>query len=347
MKKKKIACIIGARPQFIKHFPLEMQLAKEYELITIHTGQHFDYNMSRVFFDQLGLKQPSYHFNLTKSSHGAQTAEMLTLIEDVLMNEAVDVTLVYGDTNSTIAGALAAAKLNIPVIHVEAGLRSFNKTMPEELNRVITDHISDLLFCASETGVNNLKNEGIYQGVYLCGDLMKDALIGLLPSLEHENQPPYILATLHRPYNTDNVNRLRLIISKLYGLECKVIFPMHPRTRKILENDNFDFLRKGNIEFVDPVGYIEMLGYMKFAEKIITDSGGIQKEAYWLKKKCITIRTETEWVETLIGGWNSLVFDELESLTEEIMPDPFKYNPNLYGDGKAASQITDVIRSFF
>lgn len=347
MRKKKIACVIGTRPQFIKHFPLEIQLVKEYELITIHTGQHFDDNMSRVFFDQLGLEPPTHHFSLTKTTHGTQTAEMLGLIENVLINEKIDLTLVYGDTNSTIAGALAAAKLNIPIVHVEAGLRSFNKTMPEELNRIMTDHISNLLFCASSTGVNNLKNEGISEGVYLCGDLMKDALLKLSPSLKKNSLAPYTLATLHRPYNTDNTERLKSIISKLNELECKVIFPIHPRTRKILQNDNFNFLSKSNIDFIEPVGYFEMLGYMKFANKIITDSGGIQKEAYWLQKKCITIRTETEWVETLIGDWNSLVFEDLDSLTIEIKPDPSIYDPNLYGDGSSAELIKNIIVSHF
>jgi UDP-GlcNAc3NAcA epimerase len=345
--RKKIACVVGARPQFIKHFPLELELIKKFNLITIHTGQHYDENMSNVFFDQLGIKKPDFHFQLTKSSHGGQTAEMLSEIESVLIKEDVDILLVYGDTNSTIAGALAAAKLKIPVVHIEAGLRSFNRAMPEEINRVLTDHVSELMFCSSELGATNLKNEGIDKGVHVCGDLMKDALLKLTPNLKNYCESPFIIATLHRPYNTDDPKRLTAIIRQLNESETKVVLPLHPRTRNILKTNEFEFGDLNNIEVVEPVGYFDMLTYLKFADKVITDSGGVQKEAYWLRKKCITVRTETEWVETLTGNWNNLVFDDLRDIADVEIPDPKAYDANLYGNGKAAEKITNIIADYF
>jgi UDP-GlcNAc3NAcA epimerase len=345
--RKKIACVVGARPQFIKHFPLELELIKKFNLITIHTGQHYDENMSRVFFDQLGIKKPDFHFQLTKSSHGGQTSEMLSEIEIVLIKENVDILLVYGDTNSTIAGALAAAKLNIPVVHIEAGLRSFNRAMPEEINRVLTDHVSKLMFCSSKVGVTNLKNEGIVNGVHNCGDLMKDALLKLTPRLKNSFDSPFTIATLHRPYNTDDPKRLTAIIRQLNESETKVVLPLHPRTRKILKNNEFEFRELRNVEVVEPVGYIDMLTYLKFADKVITDSGGVQKEAYWMRKKCITVRTETEWVETLTGNWNNLVFDNLRDIADVVSPDPKVYDENLYGNGNAAEEITSIIADYF
>lgn len=336
---KKIACVIGARPQFIKHFPLEIALAKLFDVKTIHTGQHFDENMSQVFFDELGIRKPDFHFNLTQSSHAGQTAEMLALIEAILIEEQIELLLVYGDTNSTFAGALAAAKLNIPIIHVEAGLRSYNRAMPEEVNRVLTDHISSHLFCSSELGAANLKKEGITRGVNICGDLMKDALFTLKDRLTNPRDYPYQLATLHRPYNTDDVDRLKYILKTLNKAKDKVIFPIHPRTRKVLEQQQFHFTEVPNIEFIAPVGYIEMLTMLKFCELMITDSGGIQKEAYWMAKQCITIRSETEWMETLEGGWNTLVFEELDLIVDPPAPDPSQYHPDLYGEGKTAADI--------
>jgi|UniRef100_UPI0040470F9A UDP-GlcNAc3NAcA epimerase len=341
---KKIACIVGARPQFIKHFPLEIELAKSFEVVTIHTGQHFDENMSNIFFDELGIKKPNFHFQLSKSSHAGQTAEMLESIEKILIEEQIDLMLVYGDTNSTIAGALAASKLNIPIIHVEAGLRSYNRNMPEEVNRVLTDHISSHMFCSSEVGVINLKNEGIDQGVFVCGDLMKDALFMLKDRLTNPKNYPFILATLHRPYNTDDTDRLKNILLTLNSLDKKVIFPIHPRTKKVLENENFDFSVVSNIEFIKPVGYIEMLSLLKFCDLMITDSGGVQKEAYWMCKQCITVRSETEWIETLEGGWNTLIFHDLERIIGLPSPDNSKYNPALYGTGNSASLIVEKMK---
>ena len=336
---KKIACVIGARPQFIKHFPLEIALAKSFDVNTIHTGQHFDENMSQVFFDELGIRKPDYHLNLTQSTHAKQTAEMLALIEGILITEQIELMLVYGDTNSTLAGALAAAKLNIPIIHVEAGLRSYNRAMPEEVNRVLTDHVSSHLFCSSELGAMNLKKEGISDGVKICGDLMKDALFALKDRLINPRDYPFQLATLHRPYNTDDVDRLKYILRTLNKVNDRVIFPIHPRTRKILEREKFDFSEVPNIEFIAPVGYIEMLSLLKFCNRMITDSGGVQKEAYWMSKQCITVRSETEWIETLEGGWNTLIFEELDRIIDLPAPDQSRYHCDLYGGGTAADDI--------
>ena len=346
---KKIACVIGARPQFIKHFPLEIRLKEKFNVVSIHTGQHYDDKMSRVFFDELKIDKPAYQLSLSKSSHGGQTGEMLYMIEEILLKEKPDAMLVYGDTNSTIAGALAAAKLNIPVIHVEAGLRSFNRSMPEEVNRVMTDHIAALLFCSSEVGVNNLEREGIKEGVHECGDLMKDALLILHDSLQNTEANPYIFATFHRPYNTDDFERMRIIISELNGLGKTVIFPVHPRTQKILLANQLNFEEYPNIRFIEPVGYIDSIRYQCFSDCVITDSGGIQKEAYWLKRKCITVRSETEWIETLEGGWNRLLFHDLSVLGEVVntTPDPALFNAGLYGDGSSAYLITGEMESFF
>lgn len=346
---KKIACVVGARPQFIKHFPLEIKLKEKFDVVSIHTGQHYDDKMSRVFFDELKIDKPAYQLTLSKSSHGGQTGEMLYMIEEILVREKPDAMLVYGDTNSTIAGALAAAKLNIPVIHVEAGLRSHNRSMPEEINRVMTDHISSLLFCSSDVGVTNLAKEGIKDGVHECGDLMKDALFILHDSLQQIQPSPYLFATFHRPYNTDDFSRMKTIIEELNALGTKVIFPVHPRTRKILQSNGLDFAAYSNISFIEPVGYIDSLQYQRFSECVITDSGGIQKEAYWLKRKCITVRSETEWVETLQGNWNILVFDQLSDLKTALHtePDQQRYYKTLYGDGLSAKSITDAIHDYF
>lgn len=346
---KKIACVVGARPQFIKHFPLEIKLKEQFQVISIHTGQHYDDKMSRVFFDELKIDKPSYQLSLTKSSHGGQTGEMLFMIEEILLKEQPDAMLVYGDTNSTIAGALAAAKLNIPVIHVEAGLRSYNRSMPEEVNRIMTDHISSLLFCSSEVGVLNLEKEGVRSGVHICGDLMRDALQILHDSLQQIEAAPYFFATFHRPYNTDDFSRMNRIIHELNALGKAVIFPVHPRTRKILLSNGMDFSAFNNIRFIEPVGYIDSLQYQRFSDCVITDSGGIQKEAYWLKRKCITVRSETEWIETLTGGWNTLVFHELSDFKSVLSatPDINQFDETLYGDGYAASSITDHINTYF
>ncbi|MEI6264170.1 MAG: UDP-N-acetylglucosamine 2-epimerase (non-hydrolyzing) [Sphingobacteriia bacterium] len=346
---KKIVTVVGARPQFIKHFPLELELKKYFNVISVHTGQHFDDKMSKIFFDELNISKPDYRLNLTKSSHAGQTGEMLFFIEEILIKENPVAIVVYGDTNSTLAGALAAAKIHVPVIHVEAGLRSYNKEMPEEINRIMTDHVSSLLFCSSNIGINNLITEGITNGVSECGDLMKDALLILKDKLSNFVNEPYIYATFHRPYNTDGFERISEILNNLNSLPAKVVFPVHPRTRKVMENNNLILSSFENIQFIEPVGYIESLSYQKFSLCVVTDSGGIQKEAYWLKRKCITVRSETEWVETLNGNWNELVFKDLNLIGKSFnnVPNESEYQNDLYGNGDAAVRITSAINLAF
>lgn len=345
---KKIVVVIGARPQFIKHFPLELALQSFFEVVTLHTGQHYDEKMSQIFFDELRMGAPAYQLQLRGRSHGIQTAEMLGKIEEALLKEKPQALLVYGDTNSTVAGALAAVKLMIPVIHVEAGLRSFNKSMPEEINRILTDHMSSLLFCSSEMGVQNLKKEGIEKNVCVCGDLMKDALFILKDKLVKLEEGEYVYTTLHRPYNTDNPERLMEVIGALNDMGLPVIFPVHPRTASMLSSLDFSQKNYSNIKFIQPVGYIDSLRYQLYASCVITDSGGMQKEAYWLGKKCITIRSETEWIETLEGGWNTLLFGNLNELKNVFVkkPDLKIYDHSLYGDGKAASKIAELIDQY-
>lgn len=342
----KIAVVVGARPQFIKHAPFELACKGNIDLITIHTGQHYDDNMNKVFFDQFNLKKPDYMLETGGGNHGEQTGKMLTEIEPILVEEKPSYVLVYGDTNSTLAGALAAAKLNIPVIHIEAGLRSFNREMPEEINRVVTDHISYILFTSTEQALANLNKEGLNKRVHLIGDIMAD-------SIELANQvdgnfdildEPYCYATIHRPYNTDNPDRLRHIMDILNQLDLPVIFSIHPRTRKVCKTYGVDLERYFNIRFTDPLSYFDNIHYLKNAAHAITDSGGVQKEAYILKTPCITIRSETEWVETLRGNWNVLCFDNLNELPRLISRELGVYYDAVYGDGKSAQHIVSLLK---
>lgn len=341
---KKICTIIGARPQFIKHASVEVALSENFNLFTIHTGQHYDFKMSDVFFSELGLQKPKYNLNVGSKSHGAQTAFMLNEIEKILLNEKPDAVLVYGDTNSTIAGALAAQKINIKVIHIESGLRSYNKKMPEEVNRILTDNLSDILFAPTETAVSNLKKENIINNVFNVGDVMFDSILiakqKISNNFENSNK---ILLTIHRPYNTDNTVRLTKILNLLNQLNESIVFPIHPRTRNILLNANIDLNKFNNIDFIEPVSYLELIKLQLQSFCIITDSGGVQKEAYMLKKKCITIRTETEWVETLINNWNTLIFDDLSLIKSEIYNVPGKYEEGLYGNGDSSKQINTIL----
>jgi UDP-GlcNAc3NAcA epimerase len=344
--KKKIISIIGARPQFIKHAPVAVALSKKFQSLSIHTGQHFDENMSRVFFDELNIDKPDFLLDLGKpATHGAQTAMMLQQVEEILMNEKPDAVLLYGDTNSTIAGSLAASKLNIFIIHIEAGLRSFNREMPEEINRVVTDHLSSLLFAPTQTAIENLKKEGITKGVYLTGDVMCDSLEMMKPFLERKSTKNYYFTTLHRPYNTDEGDRLVRILRVLNSLDKPVIFPIHPRTSNLLNSRGEDLNAFPNIEFISPVGYKDCLSYQAYSDCVITDSGGIQKEAYMLEKQCITIRKETEWVETLNGGCNTLVFERPEKI-KDIVEEKRKLRfEKLYGNGHAAEEIASIIEN--
>lgn len=347
--KVKICVIVGARPQFIKHAPLELALKSKFELITIHTGQHYDSNMSKVFFDELNIGLPHYMLNVGSSSHGKQTANMLMEIEGVLIKEKPNALLVYGDTNSTLAGALAASKLNIPIFHVEAGLRSFNKEMPEEINRILTDHVSELLFVPSNYAYQNLINEGVSKDkIHQVGDIMYDCVLLAKKVLKNRSESSkHILLTLHRPYNTDDYFRLKLILDTLNSLSHKIIFPIHPRTRSILDNNMFRYDEFENIQFCEPMSYFDMIQLQINSKCIITDSGGIQKEAYFNKIKCITLRSETEWIETLENGWNKLIFNDLNEMQNAIIEEPGSYKKGIYGYGITANEIAKVIDEYF
>ena len=312
----KVVSIVGARPQFIKCASLSRELRKTGTEILVHTGQHYDPEMSDVFFEELEIPKPDYNLGVGSGLHGKQTGEILAKVEKVLLKEKPDRVIVYGDTNSTLAGALAAAKIHISVAHVEAGLRSFDRVMPEEINRIVTDHLSDLLFCPSQTAVKNLAAEGITNGVHLVGDVMADALVynrgiaqrksRILETLGFADEE-YCVLTVHRAGNTDDRENLTSIIRAIGKAGVPVVFPVHPRTRQYLQKYHLLVNLPRNIHMIDPLGYLDMIRLMESAIKILTDSGGIQKEAYMLGVPCITLRENTEWVETVETGWNVLV----------------------------------------
>jgi len=352
-----IVSIVGARPQFIKAAAVSRELRKDHEEFLLHTGQHYDFEMADVFFRELEIPSPDVNLGAGSGSHGAQTAAMLSGIEQILLQQKPERVLVYGDTNSTLAGALAAAKLHVPVAHVEAGLRSFNRAMPEEINRVVTDHVSDVLFCPSQTAVRDLNEEGIRKGVHLIGDVMLDVLTWGQQRVHEESSDllaglslrrgGYLLATVHRAENTDNAERLEGIMGALAGLGEPVVLPIHPRTRRAMAGSeqlsSLDSSR-GSLRLVEPVGYLDMVRLMQSARLILTDSGGIQKEAYWLRVPCITLRDETEWVETVEAGWNVLVGADAERITEAVRAfTPRQTHPSLYGDGAAAAGIRTIL----
>lgn len=355
-----IITVIGARPQFVKAAVVSHALrdAGINEHI-IHTGQHYDANLSDVFFDELSIPKPRYALNIGSNSHGAQTGEMIKQIEEVLIKEQPDALLVYGDTNSTLAGSLAAAKLHIPVAHVEAGLRSFNRRMPEEINRVMTDHLSTWLFAPTSLAIDNLKNEGINENLTsMVGDVMLDAVqfFGCRSAdnivLQELNLMPneYFLATVHRAGNTDDPQRLSAIFEAFnqLGREHTIVLPLHPRTRTALEKNNLMNLLD-NILIVEPQGFLAMIQLEKNASFIITDSGGIQKEAYFHKVPCATLRYETEWMETVESGWNSLVPPKstqfvIDELTRVLENQPTHWQ-SLYGNGHAARDIVQVLQN--
>lgn len=346
-----IVTILGARPQFVKAAVVSKALSNKGIVETIiHTGQHYDHAMSGVFWDELGIPAPKINLQVGSGSHGKQTASMLEQIEQYLIEnlQSIDALMVYGDTNSTIAGALAAAKLHIPVIHVEAGLRSFNREMPEEVNRVLTDHISNLLFCSSEVGVNQLKTEGISKGVYNVGDVMFDALLTFSSIAKQKTSIEQILpfplqnfalATIHRPSNTDNPDNLHSILSAFEQMELPIIWPVHPRNKSRLAELNLP----KNLILLEPQPYFNMLVLLDHATLVLTDSGGLQKEAYWKGKPCITLREETEWVETLESGWNQLTGASTEKICTAFKKKPSAEWKPIYGDGKASEKIAGFI----
>ena len=358
---KKIVSIIGARPQFIKAAPVSRAMADSgltagcrFREIICHTGQHYDTNMSQIFFDQLGIQPPRYNLGVRALSHGAMTGEMLGRIEKVLIEESPDWVLVYGDTNSTLSGALAAAKLDIPIAHVEAGLRSYNRKMPEEINRVLTDHMAKLLFCPTPTAMENLAGEGITEGVHLVGDVMYDAFLNVSKAARQQSDicqnlhllpGRYALATIHRQENTNDGNRLNNILSALQEIastDCPVVLPLHPRTRVILSERGIDLGRVDGLHILEPVGYLEMVALETKAGVILTDSGGIQKEAYFARVPCITLREETEWKELETLGVNQVVGTDREAIVgayRRACSRPYPQIENLYGEGCAAKKI--------
>lgn len=352
MGKLKIVTILGARPQFIKAAAVSALFSKHFDEILVHTGQHYDSNMSDVFFEELNIPTPKYHLNIGSGSHGAMTGAMLTEIEKVLEIEKPDFVLVYGDTNSTIAGALAASKLLIPVIHVEAGLRSFNKVMPEEQNRILTDHISRILFAPTETAVQNLKNEGITEGVHLVGDVMYDGVLHFTQIAREKSRiletldlkaGEFILCTIHRAENTNNLERLTAITDGLNACKEPIVLPLHPRTWKYMTD--YGLKLADTIRVIDPVGYLDMIRLESAAKKIVTDSGGVQKEAFFLGVPCITLREETEWIETVENGWNILVGTDPEKINSAILTfEPGTIPGKYFGDGDAVQRMITIIK---
>jgi UDP-N-acetylglucosamine 2-epimerase len=348
-KEKMILTVVGARPQFVKAAALSMAFrnAGITEWV-LHTGQHYDYLMSEVFWKELGIEKPYKNCEVGSGFHGAQTARILESVEAELLEKQPKALLVFGDTNSTLGAALAAAKLHIPVYHVEAGLRSYNRKMPEEINRVLTDHVSSLLFCSSQQGVDNLQQEGIRNGVHVVGDIMYSALLNFYPVSQQETYNKtaglgkYYLMTIHREENTSNTQNLKQIINALGKTGTSLVWPIHPRTKKIIEQSGITI--PTNLRICDPFSYLEMLNAINGCEGVITDSGGLQKEAYWLNKRCITIRTETEWVETLHNNWNMLVNPDEKEITKALQIRPTGApDVAVYGDGKAHTKIAEII----
>ena len=354
--KEKIISIVGARPNFIKCAPLSKEIRKEFNEVIIHTGQHYNYEMNRVFFEELDIPEPDYHLDVGSGSHGYQTGEMIKRIEEVLLKEEPDLVLVYGDTNSTIAGALAASKLHIKVAHIESGLRSYDKSMPEEINRILTDHCSDILFCPTETSVENLKREGITNEVHCTGDVMVDALKKNIKIAEKKamildemdlKPKKYYLATIHRAENTDDFKRLKNIVDAFCEIG-NLVFPCHPRTEKYLKGFGLWDRLVENTKVIKPVGYLNMLMLEKSARKVLTDSGGVQKEAYIFKVPCITLRDNTEWVETVEDGWNVLVGADEEKIVKGVNQfEPGNKQRNVFGEGDASEKITEIIGRFY
>ena len=357
----KIVTVVGARPQFIKAAAVSREIRKYATEVLVHTGQHYDSNMSDVFFEELAIPKPDYHLGTGSGSHAKQTASMLVKLEEIYLREKPDFVLVYGDTNSTLAAALAASKILIPIIHVEAGLRSFNMAMPEEQNRILTDHISSFLFCPTQTAVKHLKNENITQNVYLIGDVMCDAVLFYLNRIKQvpkdrfmeklqflfnweKSLESWYLATVHRAENTENANALSEILKAFEEFEAPVLFPVHPRIRKFIDQlcgQN----RYHNICFVEPLGYMEMLYFTSNAIKVVTDSGGLQKEAYIMHRNIVTLRNQTEWVETLTGNHNILCPIDNKKIYESVRRTDIDeiFDDTLYGNGNAAVKMCEIL----
>lgn len=350
----RIASVIGVRPQFVKASVVSKELRKNNEEVLIHTGQHYDYEMDKIFFEELNIPEPDYYLGVGSGSHGRQTGEMLRKIEEILLSEKPDLVLTYGDTNSTLAGALAASKLGIKNAHIESGLRSFDRSMPEEINRILTDHCSDILFCPTKNAVDNLKREGITENVFLTGDVMVDSLLfnkelaetrsSILSDLNLKSKD-YLVATIHRASNTDNKENLQNIVEAFQELNENIVFPIHPRTEKLLKNYGLYDSLNSSVILTEPLGFLDFIKLMNHAKMILTDSGGVQKEAYILQVPCVTLRDNTEWVETIEDGWNVLVGCNKNNIVKTVEEfNSLENTPrNRYGNGNASTEIASII----
>ncbi len=349
-----VLTVVGNRPQFIKAAAVSGRLRQAHHEVLIHTGQHFDEELSGVFFAELGLPSPDRELGIARGSNTSQTARMLTALEPVITETRPDLVLVYGDTNSTLAGALAAAQARIPVAHVEAGMRSFDRTMPEELNRVLVDHTSELLLCSSEVAAENLRREGVRGAIELVGDVMVDVALGVQPQARerldlvraHGLQPgEYVLATAHRAGNVDNPERLGKLVDLLLAMPRRVLLPLHPRTHARLRAAGLleRLQRNERLTLTPPLGYVELTALLCNASAVLTDSGGLQKEAYLAGVPCITLRNTTEWVETVETGWNRLVDLDIEAARQALDRELPAERPAFYGDGHAAGRVVSAL----
>ncbi len=347
----KVVTVVGARPQFIKAAAFSRELRGQHQEVLVHTGQHYDPELSDVFFRELELPRPNHHLGVGSGSHGWQTGRMLARLESVLVDERPQWVVVFGDTNSTLAGALAAAKLGIRLAHVEAGLRSFDRSMPEEVNRIVADHTSDVLFCPTQTAVDHLGREGLAERAHLTGDIMYDSLLQHLPLVESRSgivdrlglaPGAYAVVTVHRAANTEDPAALGGVLDGLAHLDGPVVFPMHPRAR--LAFASADLETPPQVRVIEPVGYLEMLALERLARVVLTDSGGIQKEAYLLGVPCVTLREETEWPETLVDGWNVLAGTDAGRIAEAaVRAQPTGERPQVFGDGRAARRMVGLL----
>jgi UDP-GlcNAc3NAcA epimerase len=363
----KIITVLGARPQFVKAAPISRAIRAHNKFsdpkdqiqdFIVHTGQHYDANMSEVFFEELGISPPSHNLGIGSGSHAQQTGQMLIKVEDILLQEHPDLLLIYGDTNSTLAGALSASKIHIPIAHIEAGLRSFNRRMPEEINRVLTDHMSSILFCPTQQAVTNLSNEGIRRNVFNVGDVMYDAFLhfsqiakvrsNILKNIhlqqKTETIPVYYLATIHRAENTDDPSRLKSIFEALSYIDTTIVLPLHPRTRNVLKKSAF--IPPSNVQIIDPVSYLDMCQLLVNAKLVLTDSGGLQKEAFFAQIPCVTLRDETEWTETVETGWNIIASADparIQNAVHTLRNTPETQISSPYGSGQAASNIVSLL----
>ena len=363
----KIITVIGARPQFVKAAPISRAIRAhnktsspkdQIQDIIVHTGQHYDTNMSEVFFEELEISPPTYNLGIGSGSHATQTGHMLIKTEDILQQEHPDLLLVYGDTNSTLAGALAASKIHIPIAHIESGLRSFNRRMPEEINRVLTDHMSGILFCPTQQAVTNLSNEGIRRNVFNVGDVMYDAFLhfsqiakarsNILKNIHLQQKtgtiPVYYLATIHRAENTDDPGRLKSIFEAFSYIDTTIVLPLHPRTRNELKKSAFTL--PSNVQIIDPVSYLDMCQLLTHAKLVLTDSGGLQKEAFFAQIPCVTLRDETEWTETVETGWNIIASADptrIQNAIHTLRNTPPLQSDSPYGSGQAASNIVSLL----